>query len=276
MTISAPATRTFKVSSPFFRRLSLFIQLTRRDIEARYRGSALGIVWSMLTPLMMLAVYTLVFGTVFKSRWAGSDDHASASQFAVILFAGLIVFQLFSDVILRAPTIIIANANLVKRVVFPLELLLPVVFGSALFHASISFLILLPFIFLVFGELHPTLVYLPLVLAPLAVLCLGIGWFLASIGTFIRDIGQIVGTMTTALLFLAPIFFPLTALPEWIRPALVFNPLTIPIEQMRQIAIFGHEPDFVALGIYSAVALVVAVFGFTWFQKTRKGFADVL
>ncbi|KCZ85709.1 hypothetical protein HAD_08490 [Hyphomonas adhaerens MHS-3] len=258
------------------RKLSLLLQLTRRDIESRYRGSGLGLVWTIATPLLMLGVYTLVFGTVFKSRWAGSSDTASPMEFAVILFSGLILFQFFSDVMLRAPTIITMNASLVKRVVFPLELLVPSALLSSMFHAGVSLLILVPFIYIVFGTVHVTLLLLPLIIIPLALMITGLGWFLASLGTYIRDIGQIVGTIVTALLFLAPIFFPLSALPEWVQPILAFNPMTVPIEQLRRIMIFGELPDFSALASYTAVALVILVLGYQWFERTRKGFADVL
>lgn len=258
------------------RRWSLLSQLTAREVEARYRGAGLGLVWTVLTPLMMLLVYTFVFGTVFKSRWSTSGESASSMEFAVILFSGLILFQLFSDVVTRAPTLILSSPTLVKKVVFPLELLVPVTLGAALFHAAVSLLVLMPFVWFVFGGVPSTLAYLPAVVAPLCMMILGIGWFLASIGTFIRDVGQIVGTITTAMLFMSPVFFPLTALPDWIRPLLLFNPMTVPIEQMRRILIFGQAPETLPLAVYSVAALVVAVCGYVWFEKTRKGFADVL
>lgn len=262
--------------SEAMRRWALLSQLTAREVETRYRGAGLGLVWTVLTPLMMLLVYTFVFGTVFKSRWSTSGDSASSMEFAVILFSGLILFQLFSDVVTRAPTLILSNPTLVKKVVFPLELLVPVTLGAAFFHAAVSLLVLIPFVGFVFGSVPATLAYLPLVVIPLGIMILGIGWFLASIGTFIRDVGQIVGTITTAMLFMSPVFFPLTALPEWIRPFLFFNPMTVPIEQMRRILIFGQAPEMMALGVYSAAALIVALGGYIWFEKTRKGFADVL
>ena len=262
--------------SELSRRWSLLSQLTVREVETRYRGAGLGLVWTLLTPLMMLLVYTFVFGTVFKSRWSTSDESASSIEFAVILFSGLILFQLFSDVVTRAPTVILSNPTLVKKVVFPLELLVPITLGAALFHAAVSLLILLPFVWFVFGKVPATFAFLPLVVIPLSAMILGIGWFLASVGTFIRDVGQIVGTMTTALLFLSPVFFPLTALPDWIRPFLFFNPMTVPIEQLRRILIFGKQPEMLTLAVYSAVAFIVAFCGYIWFDKTRKGFADVL
>jgi len=255
---------------------SLFIQLTRREIEIKYRGAGLGMLWTILTPLLMLGVYTFVFGTVFTSKWAVGDAPSSSFQFAVILFSGLIVFQAFADVVTRAPVLIVQNSMLVKRVVFPLELLVPVILGAALFQVFVSFLILLPFVWLLMGKVSLTVLYAPLIMAALSLMVLGIGWFLASLGTFVRDISQIVGTVTTALMFLSPIFFPSAALPEWIRPVIAFNPLTIPVEEMRNAVVFGQPPDFFRLGVYGVTAGLVAACGFLWFRSTKRGFADVL
>ncbi len=258
------------------RNLRLIGVLARREIEGRYRGSVLGLLWSFLTPLFMLAIYTFVFGTVFQSKWVTSAADASPAEFAVILFTGLIVYQIFSEPVNRAPTLILGNVSYVKKVVFPVHILVPVSLCTALFHAVVSFLMLLPFVYLVMGTIPLTALLMPLTIAPLMILVLGVSWFLASLGTYIRDIGQFVGTVVTAVLFLAPIFFPLTALPVWLRPWLVLNPLTIPVQQTREVLIFGQIPDFAALGLYTLVASVVFMAGYFWFQKTRKGFADVL
>lgn len=248
----------------------------RREIEARYRGAGLGLIWSILTPLLMLGVYTFVFGTVFRSRWVTSAADASPAEFAVILFVGLIMFQLLAETVNRAPGLMLSNQSYVKKVVFPLEILVPVAMGTALFHASISLLVLLPFILFVFGDVPVTAVFLPLVAAPLVMMILGISWFLASVGTYLRDVGQFVGTAVTALLFMAPIFFPLSALPVWLQPWLALNPLTVPVQQAREVLIFGKMPDFAELGAYTLVAMIVCFAGYIWFQKTRKGFADVV
>lgn len=256
--------------------LPLLLPLVRREVVGRYRGSALGILWSLLTPLFMLAVYTFVFGTVFKAKWAGTREDASVAEFAVILFAGLTVFQLFAEVVNRAPGLILANQNYVKKIVFPLELLVPVALGSALFHAAISLAVLLPFLVAVHGSIPLTALWLPVILLPFCLLILGLGWFLASLGTYVRDIGQVLGTLVTALMFLSPIFFPLTALPEWLRPWLALNPIAVPVEEARKVLIYGQSPDYQTLVGYTAVAIVVCWLGYVWFQKTRKGFADVL
>ncbi len=254
----------------------LILPLVRREIISRYRGSVLGILWSLLTPLLMLAVYTFMFGTVFKARWGGASANASTGEFAVILFAGLIIFQLFAEVINRAPTLILANSNYVKKVVFPLETLVPVALGSALFQVGVSLVVLFGFMLFVYGSIPLTALWLPIVLAPFCLMLLGLGWFLASLGVFVRDINQFLGTLVTAMMFLSPIFFPLSSLPKWLQGWLILNPLTLPVEQARNVLIFGKMPEFLLLAIYSVVSLFVAVAGYWWFQKTRKGFADVI
>ncbi|MEZ5854605.1 MAG: ABC transporter permease [Hyphomicrobiaceae bacterium] len=254
----------------------LFMQLVLREIAGRYRGSTLGILWSMLTPLLMLGIFTFVFGSVFRSRWAGSADHTSTGDFSVILFTGLIVFQLFSEIVTKAPTLVLSNSNYVKKVVFPLEILAPGAVGSALFHAAVSFAVLLVIKLAVSGSIPLTAFLLPIVLAPLVLLCLGLSWFLSSLGVYYRDINQILGTLVTALMFLSPIFYPISALPAWLQTWLVFNPIALPVEQARNVAVFGNQPHWPPLVIYWIVSCLIAWLGYRWFQKTSKGFADVL
>lgn len=256
--------------------VQLTLDLVRRDVIGRYRGSALGVLWSLLTPLFMLAVYTFVFGTVFKARWAGQGDDASIAEFAILLFSGLIVFQLFAEVITKAPVLILSNAHFVKKVVFPLEILVPVALGSALFHMAVSLLVLFAFLVPVHGSIPLTALWLPVILAPFCLVVLGLAWFLASLGTYLRDISQVLGTIVTALMFLSPIFFPLAALPEWIRPYIYFNPIALPIEQLRNALIFGISPEWFPLLVYTASSIVIVLLGYVFFQMMRKGFADVL
>lgn len=261
-------------------RLTLAAQLARCEVMGRYRGSALGMAWSLLTPLFMLAVYTFVFGTIFKARWTPPDGGAagehSTAEFAVILFAGLVIYQLFAEVINRAPGLVLANVNYVKKIVFPLEILPLIALGSAFFHLVVSLMALFAFYPFLFGAPPVTALLLPFILAPFCVLILGLAWFLASLGVYVRDISQFLGTLVTAMMFLSPIFFPSAALPEWLRPYLFLNPIALPVEETRNVLIWGHPPDWKALGLYSVVAIMIAVLGFVWFQKTRKGFADVV
>lgn len=248
--------------------------LIHREIISRYKGSVLGILWSFFTPVFMLVVYTFVFSVVFKARWAGGGE--SRSEFALVLFAGLLVFNLFSECINRAPGLVLANANYVKKIVFPLETLSLVSLGAALFHMAVSVLAWLAFYIVLFGTPPLTALLLPVVLFPLVLMTLGISWFLAAISVYLRDIGQFVGIIVTAMLFLSPIFYPLSTLPPGYQVALQANPLTLPVEMVREVLYWGRPPHWEHLAVYSAVSVLIACAGFAWFQKTRKGFADVI
>jgi len=245
-----------------------------RDVAGRYRGSIFGILWSFFNPVLMLAVYTFVFSVIFKARWGGSGE--SKAEFAIVLFAGLLVFNLFSECISRAPSLILSNANYVKKVVFPLEILPWVAFGTALFHALINLAVWLMFSLIILGLPPATFLLFPLEMVPLALLIMGFSWFLASLGVFVRDVGQMIGVLVTILMFLTPVFYPLSAIPEVYRIFLYFNPLTFIVEQTRGLLIFGQAPAWGRLGLLTSLSAVVAWLGFAWFQKTRKGFADVL
>ena len=188
----------------------------------------------------------------------------------------MIVLNLFSEVLNRAPGLILSNVNYVKKVVFPLEILPVISLGAALFHCMIS-LGVLAIAFIIFnGYLPVTAVFIPLVLLPLVILCLGLAWLLASLGVFLRDVGQTIGIITTVLMFLSPVFYPVTAVPERFRPFIMANPLTFIIEQAREVLIWGHLPDWIGLLAYTIIASIIAWICFVWFQKTRKGFADVV
>lgn len=251
------------------------MQMTRREVIGRYKGSVMGLAWSFFNPVLMLAVYTFVFSVVFKARWGASAED-SKTLFALVLFVGMIVHGLFSEALNRAPALILSNVNYVKKVVFPLEILPVISIAAALFHSMISLGVLLIAMVVFNGQLHWTAILMPLVLLPFVILTLGFAWMLASIGVFLRDVGQVIGMVTAVMLFLAPVFYPVSAVPENIRPLIMANPLTFIIEQAREVLIFGHLPNLTGLSIYSFVAITVAWAGFALFQKTRKGFADVL
>lgn len=253
----------------------LIVQMTRREVACRYKGSVMGLAWSFFNPVFMLAVYTFVFSVVFKARW-GIGGEESKTQFAVVLFVGMIVHGLLAEVLNRAPGLILGNVNYVKKVVFPLEILPVITMGAALFHSLVSLGVLLIAFALFNGYLHWTAGLAPLVVLPLVILTLGLAWMLASLGVFLRDVGQTIGIITTVMLFLAPVFYPITALPEEVRPWIMANPLTFIIEQAREVLIWGRLPNWTGLGIYTLMATAVAWAGYAWFQKTRKGYADVL
>jgi lipopolysaccharide transport system permease protein len=258
----------------FWRNRKLIKTLVRREVVGRYRGSIMGMMWSFLNPVLMLAVYTFVFSVVFKARWSVGSD--SKTEFALVLFAGLLVFNLFAECVNRSPTLILSNTNYVKKVVFPLEILPWVTLGTALFHMSISFIVWLIFYVIFFGQPQITVLLLPLILLPLILITMGLSWMLASLGVYLRDVSQIIGIMITTLMFLSPIFYPLSSLPVQYQRILYLNPLTPTIEQAREALIWGHAPDFMNLGLYTLVGAIITWVGFAWFQKTRKGFADVL
>jgi len=235
----------------------------------------MGLAWSFFNPILMLLVFTFVFSVVFKARWGiGADE--TKTDFALILFVGLIIHGLFSDCVNSAPGLILSNVNYVKKVVFPLEILPWVAMGSALFHALVSLAVWAVFYLLVYAGFKWTAVFFPVVILPLVLATMGVAWMLTSLGVFVRDITQVIGILTTVLLFLSPIFYPVSALPQQYQTLLHLNPLTFMIEESRAVLIWGRMPDWAGWAIYFAVSLAIAWIGFWWFQKTRKGFADVL
>jgi len=257
-----------------WRNRALISTLVKREVLGRYKGSFFGVLWSFLNPVFMLAVYTFVFSVVFKARWNGVGD--SNAEFALILFAGLIVFNLFSECLARSPSLILANTNYVKKVIFPLEILPIVSLGSALFHATISYGVWLVAFLFFFGLPHLTVLLMPLVALPLIFFILGTTWIFSSLGVYLRDSVQIIGILTTVLMFLSPIFYPVSALPQRFQAYVKLNPLAPVIEQSRQVLFWGVVPDFIEYLFCLLIAFLVASLGFVWFQKTRKGFADVI
>ncbi len=262
------------IASSFWTHRDLIWQMTRREVIGRYRGSIMGVLWSFLHPLFMLAIYTFVFSIIFQARW--TVHSTNKVEFAMILFAGLIPYSFFAECFNRAPSLILTNVNYVKKVVFPLEILAWVTTGAALFHMLASLCVLLIFVGLVTHTVHWTLIFWPLVNVPFLLLMVGVVWFLSYLGVLFRDVGQTVGLLASALLFLSPVFYPITQLPEMYRPFLYLNPLTFVIEQNRNILLFGQPPDWQGLGIYTLCSLLIFGLGFAWFQKSRRAFADVL
>lgn len=270
----AALTSPMSMVRSFFSNRALIYQLSKREVISRYRGSLMGLAWSFFNPLLMLAVYTFVFSVVFKARWG--QETANKGDFAIILFVGILVHGVFAECVNRAPTLIVGNSSYVKRVVFPLETLPWVAMGAALFHALVSLVVLLLAQLLIRGTLPITALYFPLVLLPLVLFTMGLAWLFSALGVFVRDIGQMTGILTTILMFLAPVFYPVASLPENIRKWIYLNPLTVIIEQSREVLIWGNAPDFGGLGKYTLFAAVVAWLGYVCFQKMRRGFADVI
>lgn len=257
-----------------WRNRNLVKVLVKRDVIGRYQGSFLGILWSFFNPVFMLAVYTFVFSVVFNARWSAGSD--SKTEFALVLFAGLIVFNLFADCVNRAPGLILSNVNYVKKVVFPLEVLPWVVLGAALFHALISLSVWVLFYIICMGVPHVTILLMPLIMLPVLLLVIGLSWAIASLGVYFRDVSQLINIVVTVLMFLSPIFYPISAIPVQYQPFLLLNPLATTIEQVRDVLMWNRQPNWLMYGAFLIGTSLIAWIGFFWFQKTRKGFADVL
>jgi lipopolysaccharide transport system permease protein len=252
----------------------LISQLVLREFKTRYSGSFLGFLWSFFTPLLILAVYTFVFNSVLHSKW--NEGYTSNSQFALILFAGLIVYTLFSECSVRAATLIQSHVSYVKRVVFPLEILPLVLVINSFFHACMSFAVLIIFYFIVNHSIPWTVVFVPLIILPYLIFNIGIVLFLSLIGVYIRDTAQAMGVIMTIVMFITPIFYPISALSPKLQMILYLNPLTFAVEQIRNFIIFNIGPNWIGLGLYFVFSLVIFWLGFSCFQKAKRRFADVL
>ncbi len=251
----------------------LIRQFAAREFDTRYRQSLLGSLWAVLTPLLMLGVYTFVFRSVFKLRWpAGSDSNLG---FALRVYAGLAVFNFFAECVNRAPRLVLDQPHLVKKVVFPLEVLPWVSAASAFVNLAIALALLLLF-GLADGGPHLSVLALPLVWLPLLPLCLGLGWLLAAVGTYVKDVGQVLGLLVSLLMFLSPIFFPVEALPAAVQPWLALNPLALPITQTRQVLLDGLWPAWGPWGLQLLASCAIAWLGAAFFKAARGGFADVV
>lgn len=248
-------------------------RLAQRDIEARYRGSALGLAWAVMNPLLLMAVYTFVFTVVFGARWGAQTGTA---DFALFMLSGLLLFNVVADSISRAPGLMLENVSYIKKMVFPLEIMPVVVVAGSLVNAALGFAILIVIQILLRGWPPPTVVLLPVVMVPLCLFTLGLSWFLASAGVFLRDLRQMMGVIVSILLFLSPIFYPVSNVPDAFRDIIAFNPLTMVLEGARDVLFWGNGLDPLTWAAYLAAAWVWAMLGHAWFMKTRKAFADVV
>jgi lipopolysaccharide transport system permease protein len=264
-----------RVLDSFFKHKNLIYQLSKRDILARYKGSVAGIAWSVITPMLMLVLYTFVFSYVFKARW-GEAPELPREMYALVLYTGMILHTFFSDCLNRAPTLMQINSSYVKKIVFPLEALTWVTLFSALFQAVIGFILLIMSNLFITGGLSLAVLYLPFILLPFIFIILGVCWFVTSVGVYFRDVAHVTTILTTVLMFASPIFYPVSILPEGLRVFIYLNPLTYFIEEVRNILIWGRSPDFMHYIIVLAISVVIASLGYFFFQRTRKGFADVL
>lgn len=253
----------------------VFYRLSLRFIQERYRGSLLGVAWAVLIPLLMLAIYTFVFTVVFQARWH-VDTHSQLGPYAIILFSGMTLHGFFMECLSNSATVVTNNPNYVKKVIFPLEVLVPSVLGGALFHYGISLLILLVSVFL-FWPTHSLYIFLlPFVLLPFIILAMGVGYIVAALGVYFRDIPHIIGVLGSVLFFTSTILFPAAQVPLPFRYFLYLNPLSYVVDTLRGCLLFGTPPDVVQYSVYSVISVLVCVSGMWLFKRMQRGFADVL
>jgi len=257
----------------------LIVQFSKRELFARNKGSTLGILWTLLHPLLMLAVYTFVFAVVWQAKWTDGDAAAAESNvvFATSVFCGLIVFDIFGSTVGSACGLIVNHPNYVKKVIFPIEILPLAQLGAGLCVSSISTFVLLAGKLLISHTISPTLWCYPLVIIPLIMFTAGIGWLLASLGVFLRDLRQVVsGVLLPVMFFMTPIFYPPSRVPEAFRWITLGNPLAGVIDNARRTLLYGQYPDWTTLGSTALLGAVVMQLGFAFFMKSRRSFADVL
>lgn len=252
---------------------SLVLELAKREFSGRYQGSFGGIAWSFAQPLFLLAVYTVAFGVILQARWGFSGGTA---DYALMLFAGLIIFNAFSECLGKAPLLIATNPNFVKKVVFPLELLPWVMTFTILLHAVIGIGVWFAGYAVLYGLPKPTAILVPAILLCFFPLLLGVGWLLAALGLFVRDINQLTAMLSHALLFLTPIFYSIDAVPAVLQPVLMLNPLTFVVEQFRLVLYFGEVPVLRGLAVYFALASLFAWASLALFRRLRPRFADLV
>lgn len=253
---------------------SLVLELAKRDVQGRYRGASFGLLWSLISPFLMLMIYAFAFGSVMKGRWPQIE--AGHTSFSIILFAGLIVHGFFAECFNKSVSLITSNPNFVKRVIFPLEILPWPMVLSALFHVAMNLAVFIVLRFFMDGTVTWTTIFFPLVLLPLAVLVVGISWFMAAAGVYFRDLSQITGPVSMAMLFLSSAMMPIESVPESYRWVFQWNPLSFVIDQARDVLLWGRLPDWAGLGAYLLASSVVFYLGYLWFKVTRRGFADVI
>jgi len=255
------------------RRVDLILSLSKRELAARYRGSALGILWALLTPLVMIAIFTIIFAGIFQAKFGASTSHW---DYALYLFCGLLPWNAFQEAVQLSANTIVAHANLVKRVVFPLETLPLSLSLAAVANQLMGTIVLLAATIVLRRELHPTVLFLPLILIPQLIATFGISWLVASLGVFIRDLVQGIALILTAWMYLTPILYPESIVPAAYRTAINFNPFSALVRNYRRIILDGVPPDWAGLAYFSGFAILAFLLGYWWFARTRKNFADVI
>ena len=254
-------------------RYELVLSLARRDLISRYKGSALGVVWAVVTPMVMIAIFTFIFANIFGARFGPSS---SAWDYALYLFCGLLPWTMFQETLQRATTTIVSHANLVKRVLFPLEALPVALTLSSLANQMLGTIALIVATLILRKTLPITIFWLPLLLIPQTLLTVGAAWLIASLGVFLRDLAQGIGLVLLAWMYLTPIIYPESVVPDRYRGLLNLNPFTPLVRSYRQIMLEGYGPDWMGLAYFSIFSFVMFCVGYWWFARTRKNFADVI
>jgi len=260
---------------PVREHFNLIWEFLKRDIAGRYRGTSLGPIWSLLVPLLMLAIYTLVFGAIFKSRF-GYSNGEGVQDFALGLFCGLNIFNFFSEVMTRSPGLILQYPNYVKKVVFPLEIFSFTTTGAALFHFLVANIPLILGFVIIDHRIPFGFAWLLLLLLPLILILLGTSWILSALGVFIRDISELLPPAMTVLMFTSAIFYPISAAPDFIQTVLRLNPLALLIESARQALFLNLPPTVNEFGALVLFGLFLATAGYVFFMKSKPAFSDVI
>lgn len=255
------------------RRYDLIISLARRELVTRYKGSLLGIVWAIVTPVVLIAIFTFIFAGIFNARFGAAGTHW---DYALYLFCGLLPWTMFQDTVQQSATTIVNHANLVKRVIFPLETLPVSQALAAVGNQLFGTVALLVAIAIIRQELHPTVLWLPLLLIPQLIFTLGAAWLVASLGVFLRDLAQGITLILMAWMYLTPIIYPESIVPERFQPFINANPFTALVRSYRRIFLEGVAPDWPSLAYFTGIAVLLFVFGYWWFAKSRRNFADVI
>lgn len=258
-----------------FKYKDLIKQTMFREVSIKYKGSYLGFIWSILNPLVMLLVYTFVFGVVFQSRW-GVQVSTSKAEFALTLFSGIITYTIFSEIVNRAPNLIVTNPNYVKKVIFPLEILSISNVGSVLIHSSISLGILILGMGIFMHIFNWTIIFYPIVILPLVMFSLGLSWLLSALGVYIRDMGYTCVILTQILFYMTPVFYPISSVPQSFQKVMYLNPITVIVESGRDVLMWGRMPNWTSLGAVGLVSFIMMILCYKFFMKTKSGFADVL
>lgn len=257
-----------------FNKIDLILSLTKREISSKYKGSLLGPLWSVITPLLLLTVYSFVFGVIFQSKWPSFNN--SRADFAIVLFIGMLTFNIFSDSVSKSPWTITSNANFVKKIIFPIEILAIVNVFSSIFNFMMGLIAWL-FIMIIFHGLPPiTIFLLPIYILPLLILSAGVSWIFSSLGVYFKDIGQFMGVLIMLLMFSSPVFYSIDSIPLSYKIFFELNPIASSINMVRDVALFGVVPSLKLYLLTLFVSSLISYAGYIFFKKTKVGFSDVL